>query len=172
MGKTRQTGKLDRINAREPDCILYDFGNIRVQSTMIEKLLRHRPRGGVVERQTILIVESEIGPFVLELQRMLGRAGAKTLVARDVPTALLRNREFEFTAAAVNAEHEALTSAMDIPTLVYGPTRPRGLPRHCGSGVSSVECESGTRQPTLVVRPRTIDTAPKCFVRHERQKTA
>jgi hypothetical protein len=37
FGKTSHTGKLDRINAQDPDCILYDFGNVSVQLMMIEK---------------------------------------------------------------------------------------------------------------------------------------
>ena len=37
MGKRRHTGKLDRINVQDPDCILYDFGDISVQLMMIEK---------------------------------------------------------------------------------------------------------------------------------------
>lgn len=72
------------------------------------------------EGHIILIVESEIGPFDLELQRALVDAGAETLVARDVPTALLRHRQFEFTAAVVNVEHAALNEGVDIRTLIYG----------------------------------------------------
>ena len=37
LGKKLHQGKLDRINAQDPDCVLYDFGNISVQVMMIEK---------------------------------------------------------------------------------------------------------------------------------------
>lgn len=37
LGKTWHIGKLERINAQDPDGILYDFGNISVQLMMIEK---------------------------------------------------------------------------------------------------------------------------------------
>lgn len=36
LGKTWHIGKLERINAQDPYCILYDFGNISVQLMMIE----------------------------------------------------------------------------------------------------------------------------------------
>ena len=37
LSKVWHIGKLDRINAQDPDCILYDFGNVSVQLMMIEK---------------------------------------------------------------------------------------------------------------------------------------
>ena len=34
---TWHTAKLDRVNAQDLTCVLYDFGNVSVQLSMIEK---------------------------------------------------------------------------------------------------------------------------------------
>jgi len=68
----------------------------------------------------ILIVETEIGPFVLSLQRTLEAAGAETLVARDLRTARLRTNEFEFTGVVASNEHAAIKEAVDLRTVCYG----------------------------------------------------
>jgi len=75
----------------------------------------------ILEGHIILIVESAIGPFVLELQRALADAGAETLVARDAAMALDHNRRFAFSLAAISAEHGAIKEALDLPVLLYGP---------------------------------------------------
>ncbi len=77
---------------------------------------------------SILIVESEVSPFVVRLQTVLEQRGAETLVARDQQLALQRNEQFSFTAALVNAEHRALLARLGIPALLYVRTEaPRAI---------------------------------------------
>jgi len=81
---------------------------------------------------SILIVESDIGPFILALQGAIEQAGAETVVARDPASAMERKQRFQFSAAAVNVEHRSLVSELGFPILFYGPgeTPPR-LQRLC-----------------------------------------
>lgn len=71
---------------------------------------------------SILIVEPEVGPFVTALQAAIDNAGAETLVARDVATALQRCEQFRFSAALVNAEHRSVLEGLterNVPALLY-----------------------------------------------------
>jgi hypothetical protein len=67
----------------------------------------------------ILIVESDAGPFIAQLQAAVEGAGAECLVARDPPTALERCERFDFSAALVNAEFKSLSDQLDIAVLLY-----------------------------------------------------
>ena len=68
----------------------------------------------------ILVVESEIGPFVTPLQRSLEAAGAETMVARNLAVALLRIDEFAFTAVVPSKDYAVIKERVEVPVVVYG----------------------------------------------------
>ena len=84
---------------------------------------------------SILIVESDIGPFILALQGAIEQAGAETVVARDPASAMERKQRFQFSAAAVNVEHRSLVSELGIPILFYGPGETPPAPKAIVSGL-------------------------------------
>jgi ActR/RegA family two-component response regulator len=86
-------------------------------------------------QRSILVVESEVSPFVLRLQVALEQRGAETLVARDQQTALQRSEQFTFSAALVNVEHRALVPRLGIPALLYVRTE---TPREIVDGLEKL----------------------------------
>lgn len=74
----------------------------------------------------ILIVEPEIGRFVLDLQTALEKAGAEPLVARDLNSALMRIEQFDYAAAVIRYDPTVqpliarLCEELRVPVLVYG----------------------------------------------------
>ena len=89
----------------------------------------------LLQNHVVLIVESDIGPFVLALQAAMEQAGAETLVARDPASAMERKQRFQFSAAAVNVEHRSLISELGIPTLFYGSGETPPAPTAIVSGL-------------------------------------
>jgi len=73
--------------------------------------------------RSILIIESEVAPFVVALQDAFERQGAETLVVCDPYAAkgLEHMKRFTFSAAVINAQHAGLAK-LSVPTLVYGST--------------------------------------------------
>ena len=67
----------------------------------------------------ILIVEAEIGPFVVALQHGLEACGADSLVARGPEEALVRAREFSFTAVIAHRDLAEFEDQLSLPTLLY-----------------------------------------------------
>jgi hypothetical protein len=75
-----------------------------------------------LEGTTILIVESEIAPFVITLQQALEGVGAQSVVAREVSEALERCNQTQFSAALLNEEHKEIENeiaARGLPVMVY-----------------------------------------------------
>jgi hypothetical protein len=71
---------------------------------------------------TILIVESEIAPFVISLQQALEGVGAQSIVAREGSEALERCNQIQFSAALLNEEHKEIENeiaARGLPVMVY-----------------------------------------------------
>jgi hypothetical protein len=67
----------------------------------------------------ILIVDGEEDPFVMELQRLIQEAGARTLLARDATLAIAYARWMNLTGAVVNARHEGGAHHLGLPLLLY-----------------------------------------------------
>jgi hypothetical protein len=74
---------------------------------------------GELHGHVILIVETEIDRFVLELQHMIEHAGATTMVARNPRMAKLRSAQMNFSGVVVNAQHHELTHVLGLPVLLY-----------------------------------------------------
>ena len=75
-----------------------------------------------LEGKTILIVESEIGPFVISLQQALEGVGAQSVVAREGSEALERCNQIQFSAVLLNEEHKEIENeitARGLPVMVY-----------------------------------------------------
>jgi|RifCSP13_1_1023834.scaffolds.fasta_scaffold412594_1 hypothetical protein len=72
----------------------------------------------------ILIVDSEVSLFATELAAAVEYAGAGTVIVRDPYTGSGPDRikDFAFTAALVSAEHRALATRLNVPTLLYQRT--------------------------------------------------
>ena len=70
----------------------------------------------------ILIVEG-CEPRREDLQRALEAAGAETLAAQNLEDAVRRAREYEFTAVVANQGHDTINQHVNLPVLVYAPTR-------------------------------------------------
>ncbi|MBX9587703.1 MAG: hypothetical protein K2X43_00270 [Hyphomonadaceae bacterium] len=85
-----------------------------------------------LQGHNILIVDPDIDGFVNDLQRLLGDAGADTLVTRDLPTARRRSETFEFTAVVARSDLSEIKDHVTLPTLLYGT---RGAERNAGAVV-------------------------------------
>ncbi len=79
---------------------------------------------------SILIVESEVSSFLYDLQEAIEQTGAQSLAVRDPYTGdgAERMKRFTFSAAVVNAQHQAAIKGLDIPVVVYGHG---ALPARC-----------------------------------------
>jgi hypothetical protein len=64
---------------------------------------------------TILIVEPEVDRFILQVQQMLQRSGAVTMVARNPATAIARTEQIDFSGAVVNHQHAELSQELGGP---------------------------------------------------------
>ena len=69
---------------------------------------------------SILIVEGEVGPFCIRLQAAIDQTGAESVIALDIARALVRIKQFRFSAAVVNGEHRKLAVRLGVPLLFYG----------------------------------------------------
>jgi hypothetical protein len=80
---------------------------------------------------TILIVEPEIGTFVISLQEALEAVGAQSIVVRDATEAQRRCYELKFSAALLNAEHREIEddlAARGLPVMRYAKlSSPRAI---------------------------------------------
>jgi DNA-binding response OmpR family regulator len=71
---------------------------------------------------TILIVESDIAPFVISLQQALEAVGAQSVVAREGSEVLERCNQLQFSAALLNEEHKGIAGELEargLPVMVY-----------------------------------------------------
>lgn len=73
---------------------------------------------------SILIVQPDIGPFAARLQAAVDHAGAQTVVARDVKTALHRCAEFQFSAVLLNANQREAAAHLQPRCLIYHDSEP------------------------------------------------
>ena len=67
----------------------------------------------------VLIVESGTTRFGAQLQEVIEREGAESLVARDLSTALECCSQFSFDAALINVENRAIADRLGLPFLLY-----------------------------------------------------
>ena len=79
----------------------------------------------------ILIVDSEIGTFIISLRQALEAVGAESVVARDTAEVEQRCHQFQFSAVLLNEEHEQIEdelSAKGLPVHVYSKvSTPRAI---------------------------------------------
>jgi len=61
--------------------------------------------GSALTGHVILIVDPQVGRFVLDLQAALERRGAETLIVHEAARAFERTREFRFSAGVLNYDH-------------------------------------------------------------------
>jgi hypothetical protein len=99
----------------------------------------------------ILIVETAIDRFVLELQHMIEHAGATTMVARNPRMAKLRSVQMSFTGAVANAQHRELMQQLGLPALLYDRREIEDEPSAIVAQLANLlalgggkQCETGT----------------------------
>ena len=68
----------------------------------------------------LIVVNGEVSPFINELQGQIERSGGETLVAGDHPDAITDTlATFDFTAAVVSAEGQAVVAELSVPMVIY-----------------------------------------------------
>ena len=68
----------------------------------------------------LIVVDSEVSPVVSALQEEIERAGAETLVVGDHPDLVADTlATFDFTAAAVDADHQEVVAQLAVPTVLF-----------------------------------------------------
>ena len=63
----------------------------------------------------LIVVDNENALFARNLQTLIGRAGAQTMVASNADALMASN----FAAAVVSVEQQALVAKMNVPVVVY-----------------------------------------------------
>lgn len=69
----------------------------------------------------VLIVEPDVGLFVVQLQDAIEQNRGESVVARDPATAFVRCTRFQFSAALVNSQHRDMIGKLTMPAVLYEP---------------------------------------------------